>query len=74
MCPCILEKEGEHMSLNFNFNMSQTESPTFKIDHLYDTIIIGSGPAGYNAALYAKRKGLDVGIVTKRIGGQLLNT
>jgi NADH-dependent peroxiredoxin subunit F len=36
--------------------------------------VIGGGPAGLNAALYAKRKGLTTGIIAKRIGGQLLNT
>jgi NADH-dependent peroxiredoxin subunit F len=40
----------------------------------WDLIIIGGGPAGLNAALYAKRKGLKVGIISKDIGGQLHNT
>ncbi|HHH84599.1 MAG TPA: FAD-binding protein, partial [Firmicutes bacterium] len=41
---------------------------------IYDTIIIGGGPAGMNAALYAARKGLKTGIITFDIGGQVLNT
>lgn len=41
---------------------------------LWDLLIIGGGPAGLNAALYAKRKGLNVGILSKDIGGQLHNT
>lgn len=44
--------------------------PTMK----WDVIIIGGGPAGLNAGLYAKRKGLHVAIITKDIGGQLHNT
>ncbi|MDD4211802.1 MAG: FAD-dependent oxidoreductase [Bacilli bacterium] len=41
---------------------------------VYDLIIIGGGPAGLNAALYAKRKGLNVLLLAKEIGGQLHNT
>lgn len=41
---------------------------------LYDTIVIGGGPGGANAALYAKRKGLDVLLVTSETGGQVLDT
>lgn len=35
---------------------------------LYDVIIIGSGPAGISASLYAKRAGLETLIVSKGIG------
>jgi len=35
----------------------------------YDLIIVGAGPAGLTAGLYAVRSGLKVGIVSKDIGG-----
>lgn len=40
---------------------------------MYDVIIIGMGPAGMNAALYAKRSGLNVLILEKSIPGGLIN-
>ncbi len=45
------------------------------MDHIYDMIIIGGGPAGYTAALYAARAGFDT-VVLERMsaGGQLALT
>ena len=43
--------------------------------HVYDMVIIGGGPGGYTAALYAARAGLDV-VVLERLsaGGQMALT
>ncbi len=42
---------------------------------IYDTIIIGGGPAGYTAALYAARAGLDVLVLERMsVGGQMALT
>ena len=43
---------------------------------MYDTIIIGSGPAGLTAAIYAQRGGLNALVIEKApmSGGQVLNT
>ncbi|NLY95450.1 MAG: alkyl hydroperoxide reductase subunit F [Myxococcales bacterium] len=40
----------------------------------FDVLIVGGGPAGGAAAIYAARKGLRTGIVTERFGGQVLDT
>lgn len=37
---------------------------------MYDLIIIGAGPAGITAAVYAARKRMDLLVITKDIGGQ----
>jgi len=40
------------------------------MQRIYDLIIIGAGPAGITAAVYAARKKIDTLVVTKDIGGQ----
>ena len=45
------------------------------MEHIYDMIIVGGGPAGYTAALYAARAGLDTILVEKMSpGGQMALT
>ncbi|MBQ9703078.1 MAG: thioredoxin-disulfide reductase [Clostridia bacterium] len=45
------------------------------MNHIYDVIIIGGGPAGYSAALYTARAGLDTLVVEKAApGGQMALT
>jgi alkyl hydroperoxide reductase subunit F len=40
----------------------------------YDVLVIGGGPAGATAAVYAARKGVRTGLVAERFGGQLNDT
>ncbi len=45
------------------------------MEHIYDVIILGGGPAGYTAALYATRAGLDTLLLEKMAaGGQMTQT
>lgn len=40
----------------------------------FDVLIVGGGPAGAAAAIYAARKGVRTGVVAERFGGQVLDT
>lgn len=40
----------------------------------FDVLIVGGGPGGASAAIYAARKGIRTGIVAERFGGQILDT
>jgi alkyl hydroperoxide reductase subunit F len=40
----------------------------------FDVLIVGGGPAGAAAAIYAARKGISTGVAAERFGGQVLDT
>lgn len=40
----------------------------------FDVLVVGGGPSGASAAIYAARKGLRTGIVAERFGGQIMDT
>jgi len=40
----------------------------------FDVLVVGGGPAGAAAAIYAARKGIRTGIVAERFGGQVMDT
>ncbi|MHB2248106.1 alkyl hydroperoxide reductase subunit F [Pseudomonas fitomaticsae] len=40
----------------------------------FDVLVVGGGPAGASAAIYAARKGIRTGVAAERFGGQVLDT
>ncbi|HEY0833397.1 MAG TPA: alkyl hydroperoxide reductase subunit F [Azospirillum sp.] len=47
---------------------------TIKGKAAFDVLVVGGGPAGAAAAVYAARKGIRTGVVAERFGGQVLDT
>ncbi|MEE9191272.1 MAG: FAD-dependent oxidoreductase [Candidatus Aerophobetes bacterium] len=61
------------MDLDFILSKEE-EKPTGKTELIYDLVIIGGGPAGMTAAVYAARKRLKTLLISKDLGGQVLLT
>src|SRR5215211_1305093 len=58
-----------------SYSVDDTESIKSKPSQLYDVVIIGSGPAGYTAAVYTSRAKLRTRIISGTLpGGQLMTT
>ena len=52
----------------------EREAEKISVKEPFDVLVVGGGPAGAAAAVYAARKGIRVGIASERFGGQLLDT
>ena len=58
--------------LDTNAGARQAEALSKK--DVFDVLIVGGGPAGAAAAIYAARKGINTGVLAERFGGQTLDT
>lgn len=53
---------------------SAQDASAFADKEPYDVLVVGGGPSGASAAIYAARKGIRTGIIVERFGGQVNDT
>ena len=64
----------EEIVAKIDSGASKREAEKIAAKAPYDVLIVGGGPAGAAAAVYAARKGIRTGIASERFGGQVLDT
>lgn len=64
----------EEIVAKLDTKSGEREAVKLNAKDAYDVLIVGGGPAGAAAAVYAARKGIRVGIAAERMGGQVNDT
>ncbi|MBC3885344.1 alkyl hydroperoxide reductase subunit F [Undibacterium griseum] len=64
----------EEILAKLDTGTTQRAAEKLNAKETYDVLIVGGGPAGAAAAIYAARKGIRTGVVAERFGGQVLDT
>ncbi len=66
--------ELEEILAKIDTGATAREAAKIAKKEVFDVLIVGGGPAGASAAIYAARKGIRTGVVAERFGGQVLDT
>lgn len=64
----------EQILARIDTGASVREAEQIKARDAFDVLVVGGGPAGAAAAIYAARKGIRTGLAAERFGGQVLDT
>jgi alkyl hydroperoxide reductase subunit F len=64
----------EQILAKIDTGASAREAEKIKTRDAFDVLVVGGGPAGAAAAIYAARKGIRTGVAAERFGGQVLDT
>ncbi|HEY5783031.1 MAG TPA: alkyl hydroperoxide reductase subunit F [Lysobacter sp.] len=64
----------EQIVARLDTGAADREAGKIKSKSAFDVLVVGGGPAGAAAAIYAARKGIRTGIAAERFGGQVLDT
>ncbi|ANJ00193.1 alkyl hydroperoxide reductase subunit F [Polynucleobacter wuianus] len=65
---------AEEIIAKLDTGSAEEEAAKLNAKEDFDVLVIGGGPAGSAAAIYAARKGIRTGIVAERFGGQVMDT
>ncbi|MBK1662912.1 alkyl hydroperoxide reductase subunit F [Rhodospirillum rubrum] len=64
----------EQILAKLDTGAAERTAAKLKDKEAFDVLVIGGGPAGAAAAIYAARKGIRTGVAAERFGGQVLDT
>jgi NADH-dependent peroxiredoxin subunit F len=64
----------EQIVARLDSGSAEREARTLTGKAPFDVLVVGGGPAGAAAAVYAARKGIRTGVLAERFGGQVLDT
>ncbi|MEW5729049.1 MAG: alkyl hydroperoxide reductase subunit F [Pseudomonadota bacterium] len=64
----------EQILARLDTGAGEREAEKIKGKDAFDVLVVGGGPAGAAAAIYAARKGIRTGVAAERFGGQVLDT
>jgi NADH-dependent peroxiredoxin subunit F len=64
----------EQIVARLDTGATEREAGKIRAKDAFDVLVVGGGPAGAAAAIYAARKGIRTGVAAERFGGQVLDT
>ncbi len=64
----------EEILAKLDTGASARDAEKLSAKEAFDVLVVGGGPAGAAAAIYAARKGIRTGVAAERFGGQVLDT
>ena len=64
----------EEILAKLDTGASARDAEKLSAKNAFDVLVVGGGPAGAAAAIYAARKGIRTGVAAERFGGQVLDT
>lgn len=64
----------EEIISKIDTNAGARQAEKINAKEAFDVLVVGGGPAGAAAAIYAARKGIRTGVAAERFGGQVLDT